>query len=401
MTRRIAIINPVGVEGGGATTLCVQYAGLGIDCWMKNTVDYANSIVATIPNIKPYSTDNDLLDIATKYDRLLFVNMWFGHTMPDNVIDNVIKLRKNYPNLEICYIHCCRGLGDLYTLLPVCQQHNFMFDYIFSLHPQITSFPYCKSVFMNINACILPDYSPLSVNERNNIVFTSGRVEGFKGVVKYFNSIDDDFLASTGKFTYIHEGAKYSHHKNNDGISCPPQMLSIFDTTTSPKSLKPQYVLRDYGQEPLCDKFNIYPSYDMRFIRDRWKHYFAGICCVLGTTSGYMVEQTLFGTEYKIKDKRERTLIDKRTNDWGDTLEYADIEKMSFGVPVFFSRKFSQIIGFTDERLIYNSFSEIPEKVKLLHTYYDDVREAQYTWLHEKLQNVNATILEKFTGDIN
>lgn len=398
--RRIAVVNPVGFEGGGATTLCAQYAKLGIDCWFKSNSAFHRSDFMSESSIKLYSCTKELLELAKQYDRLLFVNMWFGKTMPENVLDDVVLLRKTFPKLEICYVHCSRRLLDLYALLPVCQKYNFMFDYIFSLNPMIKTFGYCNSIAMNINAFTIPEYNPVKVEDRNRVVFTAGRLEAYKGFLRFFNSIDDTMLQNMGDFVYIHEGAKYNHHKKDDGISCPPQMLSIFDTTVSPKVLKPQFVLREYGDEPLLHKFNIYPSYDMKYIYDRWRYYYVGVCCILGSRSAYVCSNSLFGDSWIINDSREYHDLEKRASLWSDVLEYADIEKIVFGIPVLFSRKYSQIIGFTDDRLIYNSYGEIPKKVYALQEYYDDARENQYQWFVDKMKNVNDIILEQFTKDL-
>lgn len=399
MSKHIAIINPVGIDVGGATTLCLQYANLSLDVWFKYN---ASSPIEKINHVNFYKSSHELLALVSSYDRLLFVNMWFGKTMPDTVLDDVLKIRKAFPQIEICYIHCSRRLIDLYKLLPVCQKYNFMFDYIYSLNKSIHEFNYCKSVLMNINPYMLPEYNPVPFNERNNVVFTAGRVEGFKGIVKYFSFIDNKFVARFGKYVYLHEGAKFNYHKNDDGVSCPPQMLAIFDTTTSPKKLKPEFVLKNYGELPDSNKYNIFPSYNMKEIENRWKYYYAGVCCILGTKSFCIKKQSLINNNcWTVSDNAERKAVEKTSLLWSDTLEYADLEKMSFGIPLLFSRMYSQIIKFTDDRLIYNSFAEIPEKIVALANYYDDARIKQHEWLINKLKNVNNNILVEFTKEFD
>ena len=400
MSKRIVIINPVGFEGGGGTTLCLEYAKLGIDVWFKDYTFSWQEKLNLPDHVNVYTNKEELLNLAKNNDRLLFVNLWFGKTMPDTVLDDIITIRKLYPKVEICYIHCSRRLLDLYKLLPVCQKNNFMFDYIYSLNKSIHTFNYCDSVLMNINAYTLPEYNPVKFSERRKIVFTAGRVEAFKGIVRYFNSIDLNYINKFNNYIYLHEGAKFSYHKNNDGVSCPPQMLSIFDTTQSPKIIKSQFVLKKYGEEPDKDKYNIYPSYNIEDIENRWKYYFAGVCCILGTKSECVKNRTLFGDKWLISDSFEKKIIEKTALLWSDTLEYADLEKMAFGIPLLFSREYSKIIGFNDDRLIYNSFSEIPEKVKSLSNYYDDARESQYIWLNNKLKNVNDNIIKEFTKEL-
>lgn len=398
MRKKIAIINPVGFEGGGITTLCLQYAKLGIDVIVKNQLKSNQYLPVLDENIHLYSDINELVELCGKYNRLLFVNLYIGK-ITNTVLDDILTLKSVYPNIEICYIHCTRHMGDLQTLLPICNKHNFMFTHIYSLLPYIHEFKYCDSTFMNINAFTPPNYNPVNFEDRLNVIFSSGRVEAFKGTLKYFNSIDFDFLQKSNGYTYLHEGANFNFHKRDSGISCPPQLLSLFDTIKSPKIVKQQYAFKRYGESPEVDKFNIYPSYNVDDVYDRWKNYYAGICCILGTKSNYVRQKSLFEDRFVIADVKERNLVEKQSLNWGDTLEYADIEKIFAGVPTLFSRKYSELIGFNDFRLIYDSFLDIPRLVANLSACYDDIRIEQYKWLVDKLNGVNANIIEQFTKE--
>ena len=71
------------------------------------------------------------------------------------------------------------------------------------------------------------------------------------------------------------------------------------------------------------------------------------------------------------------------------------------GVPVFFSRRYAQLLGFTDDRLIYNCFSEIPDKVNALIDYYDDAREKQWHWFVDSISKLNAEIIDTFTKEFS
>ncbi len=400
MNKRIAIINPVGFEGGGATTLCLEYAKLGIDVWFRDYTFTWQERLSLENHVHVYKSKEELFELAKNNDRLLFVNLWFGKTMPESVLDDIVDIRKLYPHVELCYIHCSRRLLDLYKLLPVCNRHNFMFDYIYSLNKSIYEFNYCNSVLMNINAYTLPKYNPVALSDRQKVIFTAGRVEAYKGFLRYFNSIDSEFVQQFGDYIYLHEGAKFSWHKKDNGISCPPQMLSIFDMSQSPKVLKPQFTLKNYGEVPERYKYNIYPSYNVQDIQSRWSHYFAGVCCALGTKSTCVKNKSLLCSKsWIISDVAERKSIERTSLLWSDAMEYADLEKMSFGIPLLFSRTHSQIIGFTDERLIYNSFGDIPKKVRALENYYDDARIKQYEWLVNKLNGVNENIIKEFTKE--
>jgi len=398
MNKRIAVINPVGFEPGGATTLCVQYAKLGIDCWLKDsTIDRTLNA-----NMYIYTNTDELIRAIdeNEYERLLFLNMWYGKMPPETALNEVVKIRNAHPSLEICHINCNRTPHHLYNLQEACKKCNFMFDHIFSICKDIDKFDLCNWTYMNINAFVPFAYEPVSLKDRKNIIFTAGRIEGFKGIIKFLSSIDDDFIKSSDDFTYLHEGAKYNWNKNGTGVSCPPQLLTIFNTTVSPKVLKSQFALRSYSEEPIRNKFNIYPFYDVRDIRDRWRYYYAGICCIGGTRYGYNKVSSLFGNKFVMKDARERTQLEKQVTRWNDALEYADIEKIMFGIPMFISRQYSEIVEFNDERLIYNSFSEITDKARLLRDCYDEVRQNQYEWFVTKNKETNNNIIKEFTKEL-
>ena len=387
---KVAIVNQVGFERGGATTLLLQYAKLGFNVYFKGDGEQISD-----KNVHFYSS-KDILEVFRDYDRILFLNLWYGTTIPDTVLDDILQLHSVYPDKELCYLHCYRKTDDLDKLLPVCKAHNFMFKRIFSLNPVVRNYSnYCPCTILDINAYTLPDYSPVAFLERRNVVFSSGRTASFKNTPRYFQAIDNDFLANAGSFVYVHEGAEFTFSKTG-GVGCPPQLLIAFNKTT-PKTLKEQFVIKQYGEVPEHNKFNLYPSYDASGIQARWKYNYAGVCCILGTISDCVVSNFLFDNKVIVSDKRERTLIESKALNWNSSLEYADIEKIVFGVPVLFSATYADIINFTDGRLIYKSFADIPNKVNALHSYYDEVREGQYKWLVDRLKGVNENIITIFT----
>ena len=357
MNKRIAIVNQVGFDGGGGTTLCLQYAKLGIDVLIKDYVMPGKYLPILSDNIIKFSATQELIRLAQKYDRLIFVNLWYGK-ISKNVLDNLLLLRTHYPTLELCYLHCFRKTDDLQQLLTLGNEVQFKFDHIYSLNPTVKEFSDSFTV-MNINAITVPKYVHVPVDNRRKIIFSSGRVEAFKGITKYILAINERFLTQTGSFTYIHEGATFNKHKQSEGISCTPQLLSVFELGVSPKVVKAQYALKQYGEDADASKFNIYPEYNLNDVQERWSYYYAGICCILGTKSGYITTRSLVGSDSFISDSRERIAIDKAAVQWNDDLEYADMEKICAGVPVFFSHRYAEIIGFTDRRLIYDSFYDI------------------------------------------
>ena len=398
MTKRVAIINQAGFDKLGAETLCLRYADIGLSAWFKSDVrpDYASS-----PNIHIYSNVDALIDMAENYDRLIFINLWFGVDIPETIFDDIITLKNKYPNKEFCYIHCARVMLHINKMLPIFDRHNFMFDHIFSLCNGMKSFDRCPVTIMKLNALDILDYNPVPFSERKNIVYTSGRVAAFKGTSRYFKSVNDTFLSRMGNFKYVHEGANFNFHKNDDGVSSSVTLLSLFNTAKHPKELKPEYTFKRYGDDPQSGKLNIYPSYDLESAQERWRTYYAGICCILGTESRYIVRNTLFGDDCVLENPRENTIIEKSAELWNGDLEYADIEKLSMGVPVFFSRRYAQILGFTDTRLIYDCFADIPDKVNQLADCYDEVRQNQWDWFVNSARNTNADIIKIFTSDFN
>jgi len=402
MSKKVAIVNRVGFDGGGATTLCLQYAKLGFDVFIKNYV-FPNQFLPELePNIMLYDSIDSLIELVKNYDRLIFVNLWFGYnSLPESVFDDLLALKSNYPNIEICYVHCSRQTREMQTLIAGCKEHNFVFSHVFTLHPFLqTIVDMCKVTFMNINAFTPPfNYKPLAEVERIKVILTAGRIGGFKGICQFLSVIDDEFLRTASEFTFLHEGAGFTFTKKNSNVSCSPQLLFLFDKTVRPKVPKAQFVFKKYGDRPDLYKFNIYPSYNIDEIYDRWKYYYAGISCILGSKSSYAYTRSLLGSSWTIIDSKEGKRLQKNAQHWNDTLEYADIEKILVGLPVFFSRKYSEIIDFNDERLIYNSFSDIPQLVVRLSDYYDDARNEQYNWLMKKLDSVNNNIISKFTKE--
>lgn len=404
MSKKVAIVNRVGFDGGGATTLCLQYAKLGFDVFIKNYV-FPNQFLPELePNIMLYDSIDSLVELVKNYDRLIFVNLWFGgyKSLPTSVFDDLLYLRNKYNDLDICYVSCCRNLQEMFTLLDGCKKYNFTFSQIFTLQPDLSRIVSDKQLvsYMNINA-FTPSikYEPVARDKRLKIVLTSGRIVGIKGINKFLSAVDDNFLQIADGFVFLHEGAGFTFNKLNSDISCPPQLLFLFDKTISPKIPKPQFAFKQYSESPELNKFNLYPSYNVDEIYNRWKYYYAGICCILGSKSAYYYRRTLLGNNWVVEDVRENNKIQKDAQLWNDTLEYADIEKILAGLPVFFSRKYSEIINFNDERLIYNSFSDIPQLVVRLSDYYDDARNEQYNWLMKKLDSVNNNIISKFTKE--
>jgi hypothetical protein len=393
MSKRIAIINPVGFDGLGSETLCIQYAKLGLDVWFYSETNIENEYVHI------YSSSDELLELSNNYDRLLFINLWFGVEVPDNVLDNLILLRKERPSLELCYIYCARSNSLMNKLLPKCDKYGFMFDCVFTLSGDLQNFNRCPVIQMRLNAITLDKYSAMPIESRKPIIFTSGRVASFKGTLKYFKAINQEFLSSTGEFSYIHEGANFTFHKNDNGVSGSVVLMPLFDTTKHPKEVRSEYIFKRYGEVPQRGKLNIYGEYNRDEAPQRWQNYFAGVCCILGTVSDYVDDNSLFDNELVIRDPKERLYVEKASLLWNGDLEYADIEKLVAGVPLFFSRCYAQLLGFTDERLIYNCFSEISDKVNALVNYYDDARECQWKWFVDSISRLNTEIIDTFTKD--
>lgn len=392
---RVAVVNPTGFYVGGAITLCVQYALIGIDAFIKDFVPNGGKKPSLPNNVQTYNTSAELLFIAGMYDRLIFIDLWHGTEAPDTVLDDLLAIQKANPSIELCWVYSSRTLTMYNELSPICELHNFRFDHIYSLNSELKK--YVKGdilKIMRLNAYTPMTHDIVSLADRDNIVFSAGRVEAFKGTTRYISQVDEEFVSSD--FIFEHDGATFNFHKDNNGVSCPPQLLSIFDTNATPKKVKSQYALKRYSESPEAHKFNIYPEYCVDDMYDVWKHHYAGVCCILGTKSGYKRSVSLFGTTLEIKDSAERKRIEKSAAMWNDDIEYADIEKLELQIPLLFSRRYAQIIHFTDERLIYDSFSQIPEKVKNLGFCYTDVVKKQQLWYNSNIADVNKQILEIF-----
>ncbi len=388
---KTVIVNSVGFDGGGISKLGIEYSKLGFDVYFKDTVLPLQFRSNKIANVKFYNTPDDLISVISGYDRVIFLTFYDNDL--ERTVVSLVKLRLALPNVEFCYLYCDRRIDRLVLLLGFLEKYNMRFDYYFSINPNILDIvPNCTC--LNVNAFTF-SLSQIA-NKRKNIVLTAGRVEGVKGTLSYFGSIDRDFLSSN--FYYIHEGARFNFNKSGT-ISSPPQLLMCFDTTTRPKKVKSEFVFKSYGELPEFDKLTIYPSYNVDDIT-RWSNYYAGICCILGSKSICRNVKSFVGSNWVADDKKEDTLLTKKSKIWSDAVEYANLEMIDIGLPVLFSRKYSDVIDFHDDRLIYNSFSSIPNKLDLLYADYDDAREKQFNVFKEKQSKINATIKRIFTESV-
>ena len=389
---KTVIINTVGFDGGGIARLGIEYSKLGFDVYFKNTIKYLQIKPTNIGEIKFY---DDLHLILPNYDRAIFLTFY-----DDNLqitVRELITLKKKFSNIEFWYLYCDRNLVRLEKLLSILKEENFnLFDGYFSINPNIFALVN-NYVYLNVNAYTFKSCDMKPLNERKRIVLTAGRTEGFKGVLLYFSFINKEFLDTD--YYYIHEGANFSFNKFGR-VSVPPQLLNLFDTNVSPKVIKPEFSFNKYGDEPVFDKFTIYPSYNSDSIMNRWSNYYAGICCILGSKSiSRPVKNLIGGYNWVLDDKIENTLINKKCKIWNDAIEYANIEMIEAGLPVLFSRKYSQIIGFSDEHLIYDAFSMIPLKLDELMTDYNSIREKQYTFFVKKQTKINNYIKKVFVTE--
>lgn len=395
MSKRVAIVNQVGFDGGGITKLGIEYSKIGFDVYFKNIVQSLQFRPDNIGNVKVYTSTAELLNIidVNNYDRIIFLPLALYDKDLESALQSVIQIRAFYPDIELCYLFCNRRVMRIKRLLEVCENNKFSFNHYFSITPDL--FKYVSNcTCLNVNAFTFP-HNVKVTSTRKKIIFSAGRVEAVRGTISYFQSVDAKFLADD--FYYIHEGAKYQFTKT--GISVTPQLFSLFDMSHKPKEVLPNYKFLSYSENPYIDKLNIYPSYKLDDALIRWPEYYLGICCILGSKSACRKTKSLFNTLVVADDPVENEKLNRLALVWNDTLEYADIEKIVCGVPTLFSSKYSQIIGFTDDRLIYTSFSDIPKKAKLLESQYEDARSMQYNWLISKSINVNDNIIKEFTRE--
>ena len=389
---KVAIVNHSGFCVGGTTTICLQYAKLGFDVFFRNYIRPNFHMFNFGNNVTIYSSVDELISLIHNYDRIITVDFW-NENGAEKLVDDFITIRNSLPKLEICHVYCCRDIKYWKEFSNLCKEKRFEFYWIFSLNPNMQ----CSySTVLDINAFVVPNVDWISESEKQKYVFSAGRIESIKGTLKYLKAIDSEFLSKSGDFTYLYEGMDFTFHKNNNGVSCSPKYLGLFDLNKHPKEPKPWIRFCKYGELPVHNKFNIYPTYDLDGLYDRWKYYYASICCVLGTDSDYIKSTSLLGNDNVIRDIKERNKIEKQSKYWNTSLEYTEMEKIVAGVPVLFSRAYSEIIGFTDERLIYDRFLDIPSKILNLKNCYEEVRNWQYLWLIKKLDIVNHNILKEF-----
>ena len=389
---RVAVINSFGFESGGMTTLCLYYSKLGIPVYIKNIVRPLKYKLQD-KDINIYTSDEELFNISSEYDRLIFLPPAYKSDFKTGKYEKaflpIFSIRKNNPNIQLCYLYCSRDSKDFIDyLLPTLTKNNFEFDYYFSISTELKGLK-PNIICFDINAFCFHDNEKTPFSLRNKIVLTAGRVEGFKGTLKYFNNI---ILSSN--FAYVHEGAGFTFNQNN--VSVPPQLLQMKNNKT--------VVFKKYSDTPEFNKLNIYPTYKLEDIYIRWPTYFVGICCIMGTEHKYKKSSNLLGLDsWQVMDNRESTTVKRQSNLWGvNGLEYANLEMIDLRLPVMFSRGYSELLHFDDSRLIYDSFSEIPEKLKLLEeeSYYTDCLNYQYAFFKNRQSNINKNIIDIFTKEI-
>lgn len=387
---KTVIINATGFDGGGIAKLGIEYSKLGFDVYFKDIVHPLQFKPLGLANIKFYDTITELKEIISIYDRVIFLTFYDNDL--DSAVSNIAKLRTELPNIEFCYLYCDRNIDRLLRLLTYLKKYSVDFDYYFSINPNVLDIVE-NCIYLNVNAFTFLETAYLSLCERNKIVLTAGRVEAFKGTLSYFKSIDTKFLDSD--YYFIHEGARFNFNKSGT-ISTPPQLLALFDISKSPKQLKPEFLFKCYGDEPVSGKLTIYPSYSLDAI-NRWSNYYAGICCILGSKSSCKKIKSLIGNTWVAEDSRENSLLVKKAKIWGPAVEYANLEMIDCGLPVLFSRKYSEVINFYEDALIYDSFSQIPDKLDELKNNYSIIQQKQHDLFVDRQNAINTRIKKVFT----
>ena len=369
----VAIINQVGFDGGGISKLGIEYSKLGFDVYFKDVIQPLQFKPECENTIRLYNKNSDLVDIISKYKRIIFLPFTFELSLMEKRFCEIIEICKKFSNIEFCYIYCTRKIEHLKVLCELQNKYEFKFNKIFTLSPRVKGM--CDNIVCtNINAYSFPKFSSVSLEDKSNIILTAGRVEGVKGVLSYFNSISDDFL--DGDYTYIHEGAKFKYNKNGN-ISVSPQLFCLFEQLTPKKIVKDTFEFNQYDDFPVADRVTIYPSYSLDRPLKYWPYYYAGICCILGTKNPCIKQTTFLGTNWIISNKTENTRITNQLDLWNDDLEYTTLEMIASGIPVFFSRNYAEILNYHDDRVIYSCFSDIPKMIDLGNCY-DEIRTLQY-----------------------
>lgn len=390
---KTCIVNATGFDGGGIAKLGIEYSKLGFDVYFKDIVQLSNVRPKKLDNICFYTSVTELISIISKYDRVIFLT-FYDKDLDINISD-LAKVKIKNPQVEFCYLYCDRNLDRLLILREYLKKYNVEFDYYFSINPNISSIV-TNFRCLNVNAFTFDNVIIKPINDRQPIILTAGRLEAFKGVLSYFHSIDVNFLSS--EYYYIHEGGRFNFNKTGT-VSTPPQLLTLFDTTKSPKQLKSEFTFNHYGEEPVLHKLTIYPAYNPDDI-NRWSSYYAGICCILGTKHKCRKVKNFLGTSWVVDDLIEQKQIIKKSKLWTDAIEYVNLEMINIGLPVLFSRKYSEIIDFQDESLIYDSFSDIPYKVTKLKDNYEIVTQNQRNLFINRWSAINETIKNVFTEPI-
>lgn len=212
----VAVVNAFGFDSAGMSTLCLQYSRLGIDVYFKDVLHPLKNKMDNTYDIRFYKTDAELVKISKLYDRMIFLPPAYKADYLNGKYEKAFKfifdIRESNKDIELWYLYCSRDTDDFTEcLIPMLESNNFDFDIYLSICTKLSGYK-DNVVCMDINAFTFDDIKP--VKETKKVVFTAGRIEGFKGTGKYLSAIDSEFLNSD--FTYIHEGAGYSFNSKGD-----------------------------------------------------------------------------------------------------------------------------------------------------------------------------------------
>ena len=389
---RICVVVPTGLDGGGTTTLGLEYSKLGYDTYFFD-INKNNSCKVDLEdtNIKFFNRTEELLTIIENYDRIILGLFYFKGNKA-KVLD-LTEIKKNYTNKEVIYVDCYRGNYRLKLRAEEIVDNNY--DLVWCLSDHIAE-KYnelgIKTKVLDFNLYNWEDRDIVDSSLLDKKVITVGRVAGMKGSINLLReakTLCED--VDTRDFYYIYEGADYSVSKNGS-YSIMMNLLEVLMKDADIKRKEPHDYLvlnkdyEEYDSKLVKDKYNFFPTYNKDIALDRWKYCKYALMPYLGVGDN------------------SKTSVYKNPECWDRAPEYCVYELSNAGVPMFFSRDYADRIGYNNDIFIYDKFEDIPSLIKSIESQdisvYDEARREQISFFKEMAEKTKEDIEENFVENI-
>lgn len=228
----------------------------------------------------------------------------------------------------------------------------------------------------------------LKPNYKNNVLGYTCRFVGFKGSIRAWSTVLDNFDET---FTYAQYGFEYNLSKRTGNPSGEIRTILAICNSLKDKTAKTNVVIHKNAEEEIVkNKINAYNRYDYESANSILKNISLGFCPTMGI---------------RRNNKRDFNELDKLLLSWEKALEYVNFEFADLEIPVLYSKYYINNYEpkWLDEfpELIYDDFEDAIEKAKVLLKQPEELErlgKLQKKLIQEKVQglteNMKKTIEE-------